>query len=155
VLVRNGRIAAIGSGLAAGNATVVDAQGQPLTPALFGGITEIGVEEVSGESSTVDAALALGSGASDMQVRPEFDVTLAYNPESILVPVRAWKASASRCCRRAAGPAARWSPARAAWSGWTAAWMRSGHACCSSPWAAMAPTSAAVRVPRSGCCWTS
>jgi imidazolonepropionase-like amidohydrolase len=87
VLVRNGRIAAIGSGLAAGNATVVDAQGQPLTPALFGGITDIGVEEVSGESSTVDAALALGSGASDMQVRPEFDVTLAYNPESILVPV--------------------------------------------------------------------
>ena len=67
VLVRNGRIAAIGSGLAAGNATVVDAQGQPLTPALFGGITDIGVEEVSGESSTVDAALALGSGASDMR----------------------------------------------------------------------------------------
>ena len=87
VLVRNGRIAAIGSGLAAGNASVVDAQGQPLTPALFGGITDIGVEEVSGESATVDAALALGSGASDMQVRPEFDVTLAYNPESILVPV--------------------------------------------------------------------
>ena len=87
VLVRNGRIAAIGSGLPAGNASVVDAQGQPLTPALFGGITDIGVEEVSGESATVDTALALGSGASDMQVRPEFDVTLAYNPESILVPV--------------------------------------------------------------------
>jgi len=87
VLVRNGRIAAIGSGLAAGNASIVDAQGQPLTPALFGGITDIGVEEVSGESATVDATLALGSGASDMQVRPEFDVTLAYNPESILVPV--------------------------------------------------------------------
>ncbi|HSD17767.1 MAG TPA: amidohydrolase family protein [Thermomonas sp.] len=87
VLVRDGRIAAIGSGLAAGSATVVDAQGQPLTPALFGGITDIGVEEVSGESSTVDASLALGSDASDMQVRPEFDVTLAYNPDSILVPV--------------------------------------------------------------------
>ena len=58
VLVRNGRIAAIGSGLTAGNATVVDAQGQPLTPALFAGITDIGVEEVSGESSTVDATLA-------------------------------------------------------------------------------------------------
>ena len=87
VLVRNGRIAAIGKGLAAGNATVVDAQGQPLTPALFGGITDIGVEEVSGESATVDSALALGAGATDMRVRPEFDVTLAYNPDSVLVPV--------------------------------------------------------------------
>ena len=87
VLVKQGRIAAIGNALAAGNVAVVDAQGQPLTPSLFGGITDIGVEEVSGESSTVDAALALGANAADMQVRPEFDVTLAYNPESVLVPV--------------------------------------------------------------------
>jgi hypothetical protein len=87
VLVRNGRIAAVGNGLAAGNATVVDAQNRPLTPALFGGVTDIGVEEVSGESATVDNALALGANAADMQVRPEFDVTLAYNPESILIPV--------------------------------------------------------------------
>ncbi len=87
VLVRNGRIAAVGNGLSAGNAQVVDAQGRPLTPTLFGGITDIGVEEVSGESATVDETLALGSGASDMQVRPEFDVTLAYNPDSVLVPV--------------------------------------------------------------------
>ena len=87
VLVKQGRIAAIGNGLVAGNAPVVDAQGQSLTPALFGGITDIGVEEVSGESSTVDATLALGANAADMQVRPEFDVTLAYNPESVLVPV--------------------------------------------------------------------
>ena len=87
VLVRNGRIAGVGSGLSAANATVIDAQGKPLTPTLFGGITDIGVEEVSGESDTVDATLALGAGASDMQVRPEFDVTLAYDPESVLVPV--------------------------------------------------------------------
>ena len=87
VLVKDGRIAAIGSNLPAGNAPVVDAQGKPLTPTLFGGITDIGVEEVSGESGTVDATLALGANAADMQVRPEFDVTLAYNPESVLVPV--------------------------------------------------------------------
>ena len=87
VLVKGGRIAAIGNDLSAGNAPVVDAGGKPLTPALFGGITDIGVEEVSGESATVDNALALGSGAADMRVRPEFDVTLAYNPDSILVPV--------------------------------------------------------------------
>ena len=87
VLVRNGRIAAVGPGLAAGNAPVVDAQGRPLTPALFAGINDIGAEEVSGESATVDSHVALGNGAKDMQVRPEFDVTDAYNPESVLIPV--------------------------------------------------------------------
>ncbi|HTL15575.1 MAG TPA: amidohydrolase [Thermomonas sp.] len=87
VLVKDGRIAAIGQSLDAAGAPVVDAGGAPLTPALFGGITDIGVEEVSGESSTVDATLALGANAADMRVRPEFDVTLAYNPESVLVPV--------------------------------------------------------------------
>lgn len=87
VLVKGGRIAAIGTGLAAAGVPVIDAQGAPLTPALFGGITDIGVEEVSGEASTVDATLALGANAADMRVRPEFDVTLAYNPDSVLVPV--------------------------------------------------------------------
>jgi len=87
VLVRNGRIAAVGQRLDAAGARVVEAAGQPLTPALFGGISHIGLEEVSGEESTRDAALALGADARHMVVRPEFDVTLAYNPESVLVPV--------------------------------------------------------------------
>lgn len=87
VLVRGGRIAAIGSGLSAAGVAEVDAGGRPLTPALFGGITGIGIEEVSGEASTRDASLALGENAKDITVRPEFDVTLAYNPESILLPV--------------------------------------------------------------------
>ena len=87
VLVRNGRIAAIGRALDSGDVPEIDAGGRPLTPTLFGGITGIGIEEVSGESSTRDAALALGENAKDMVVRPEFDVTLAYNPESILLPV--------------------------------------------------------------------
>jgi hypothetical protein len=72
---------------AAANAQVIDAQGRPLTPTLFGGITEIGLEEVSGERSTVDASVGLGAGSKEMTVRPEFDVTLAYNPDSMLVPV--------------------------------------------------------------------
>src|SRR5690606_1379310 len=87
VLVRNGRITAVGTGLDAGGATVVEADGRPVTPALFGGITGIGIEEVSGESATTDGRLALGEGAHDMTVRPEFDVTLAYNPDSLLLPV--------------------------------------------------------------------
>jgi hypothetical protein len=88
VLVGNGVIRAVGQGLAAtANAQVIDAQGRPLTPALFGGITQIGLEEVSGEKTTVDASVGLGAGTKEMTVRPEFDVTLAYNPESVLVPV--------------------------------------------------------------------
>lgn len=87
VLVRGGHVSAVGSGLDAGGVPVVDAQGKPLTPALFGGITGIGIEEVSGEDATTDNSLALGATAKDMMVRPEFDVTLAYNPDSLLVPV--------------------------------------------------------------------
>ncbi len=88
VLVRNGRIAAVGNGLSAPGVQVVEAGGRALTPALFGGITGIGIEEVSGERPTVDATLALGAGAQpQMVVRPEFDVTLAYNPASVLLPV--------------------------------------------------------------------
>jgi hypothetical protein len=83
VLVRNGVVQAVGSGLAAPGASVVEANGRPLTPAFFGGITEIGLEEVSGESSTVDAAVTL----EDQPMRPEFDVTLAYNPASVVIPV--------------------------------------------------------------------
>ena len=86
VLVRGGRISAIGAGLAAGNATVIEANGHALTPALFGGITDIGLEEVSGESSTVDSQQSLGE-EKNPAVRPEFDVTLAYNPASVLLPI--------------------------------------------------------------------
>ena len=86
VLVRNGRVAAVGAGLSAGDAQVVEANGRPLTPTLFGGVTGIGIEEVSGERGTRDDRLSLGE-ASDMAVRPEFDVTLAFNPDSIVIPV--------------------------------------------------------------------
>ncbi|MFC3550483.1 amidohydrolase family protein [Lysobacter cavernae] len=88
VLVSGGTVRAVGTGLSApANAQVIDAQGRPLTPTLFGGITEIGLEEVSGEKATVDKTLALGADTKQMTVRPEFDVTLAYNPDSVLVPV--------------------------------------------------------------------
>lgn len=84
VLVQGGIIRAVGTGLAApAGTTVVEADGRPLTPALFGGIAEIGIEEVSGEASTVDSSLKIG----EQPLRPEFDVTLAYNPASVLIPV--------------------------------------------------------------------
>lgn len=88
VLVRDGKVAAVGASLAAPpNAVVVAAGGKPLTPGLFGGITAIGVEEVSAESSTTDRGLRLDAPMYQTQWRPEFDVTLAYNPRSVLLPV--------------------------------------------------------------------
>jgi len=86
VLVSGGVIRQIGAALTApAGVRVVDANERRLTPALFGGITGLGIEEVSGERSTVDSRLGLG--AAGMPVRPEFDVTLAYNPDSLLIPV--------------------------------------------------------------------
>lgn len=89
VLVRAGKIAAIGSGLATpAGVAVVDARGRPLTPGLFAGVTGIGIDEVSAEPSTHDSALAFGAVPPQAaQMRPEFDVTLAYNPRSSLLPV--------------------------------------------------------------------
>jgi hypothetical protein len=88
VLIRGGKISAIGTGLSAGSdATTVDAQGRTLTPGLFGGLSGIGIEEISLEPTTVDSTLLLNAPAFEMQWRPEFDVTTAYNARSVLVPV--------------------------------------------------------------------
>jgi hypothetical protein len=88
VLVRNGKISAIGTDLRAPpNVTVVEAKGRPLTPGLFGGVSAIGLEEVTQEDATVDATLGLNAPTWQQQWRPEFDVTLAYNPLSSVVPI--------------------------------------------------------------------
>jgi hypothetical protein len=91
VLVQGGVVRAIAPGLAApAGATVVDAKGRPLTPGLFGGLTGLGIEEVSGEAATVDTNLALGAmvPADDHVVwRPEFDVDVAFNPHSSAIGV--------------------------------------------------------------------
>ncbi|MBB5014677.1 amidohydrolase family protein [Rehaibacterium terrae] len=90
VLVQGGVIRAVGPGLSApAGVAVVDARGRPLTPGLFAGLTGIGLEEVSAEQPTNDTTVVLGAPAPGIvaQTRPEFDVTLAYNPRSTLVPV--------------------------------------------------------------------
>lgn len=88
VLVRAGKIAAVGANLAApAGAQVVEAKGRPLTPGLFAGLTALGVEEVQLEGSTVDEYLSAGAPAYETQWRPEFDVTLAFNPHSVSLPV--------------------------------------------------------------------
>jgi hypothetical protein len=88
VLVQGGLIRAVGSGLLiTPGITVIDAKGKSLTPGLFGGVGSIGLEEVSAEDSTVDANQSFGSDDDPLQMRPEFDVTLAFNPDSTLLPV--------------------------------------------------------------------
>ncbi len=87
VLVQGGVIRAVGRNLAnPAGAPVYEARGRALTPGLFAGFSAIGLEEVSAEKSTVDGSLSL-PGAGTPQMRPEFDVTLAYNPDSMLLPV--------------------------------------------------------------------
>lgn len=88
VLVQSGRIVAIGSGLEVPTGVaVVDAKGRDLTPGIFGGLTQIGLEELSLEPSTVDSELELTAPAWQHHWRPEFDITPAFNPRSALIPV--------------------------------------------------------------------
>ncbi len=88
VLVQNGRIADVGIGLAApAGATVIEAKGRELTPGIFGGLTQLGLEELSLEPSTVDSELELMAPAWQHNWRPEFDITPAFNPRSALIPV--------------------------------------------------------------------
>jgi hypothetical protein len=86
VVVRGGIIVAIGAEAGSG-ATVIDAKGKELTPGLFGGLTDIGLEEIAAEAQTVDSNLNFKSPEWDQQWRPELDVTVAYNPRSFVVPI--------------------------------------------------------------------
>jgi len=82
ILVRDGRIRAVGADLSApSDARVIEAQGRPVTPGFFAGITQTGLVEISAVETSVDSALAVEG------LRPEFDVTSAYNPNSSVVPV--------------------------------------------------------------------
>jgi hypothetical protein len=89
VLVRDGRIAMVGSGLAAAGATVIEADGRPLTPGLFGGVTALGTIEIELEPSTVDNSPPRGSEAGQMpgELRPELEAMRAYNPDSVVIGV--------------------------------------------------------------------
>ena len=87
ILVQDGRIAAVGGGLSAPAGAIVKAKGRPVTPGLFGGISQIGLEEVNQEEDTYDAELKLTAPAWQHMWRPEFDVTPAFNGRSAVLPV--------------------------------------------------------------------
>jgi imidazolonepropionase-like amidohydrolase len=77
IVIRDGRIAAIGKGLAPpAGATVVDAKGRPVTPGLFDALGALGVLEVELEDSTVDR------GNGDPRYSAAFMVADGFNPRS-------------------------------------------------------------------------
>jgi len=82
ILISDGHISAIGRGLQApAQAQVIEAQGHPVTPGLFGGLTHLGLEEIGLEPTADDYELKLGA------MRPEFDVSLAFDPASTAIAV--------------------------------------------------------------------
>jgi len=82
VVIDDGRIVSIGTNLPVPpGARILDLAGKVVTPGLFGGIGTVGVVEISLEPSTVDSALRMG------KMYPEFDLSLAYNPDSSNVGV--------------------------------------------------------------------
>jgi imidazolonepropionase-like amidohydrolase len=84
ILVRDGIVAAIGESLETpAGAQIVEARGRPVTPGLFGGLTQLGLREIDFEPAAQDESLLIDA------VRPEFDVALAFNPASAALAVNA------------------------------------------------------------------
>ena len=82
IFISGGTIKRIGQNLSVPeDIRVFEANGRHVTPGLFAGLTSIGTGEVSLVEESMDATNAL------VDMRPEFDVTTAFNPHSSLVPV--------------------------------------------------------------------
>ena len=82
IFVSGGTIQKIGKDLPVPqDIAVFEADGRPVTPGFFAGISSIGITEVSAVKESTDSNLAL------QEMRPEFDIVPAYNPNSSLVPV--------------------------------------------------------------------
>jgi imidazolonepropionase-like amidohydrolase len=81
VLIRDGKIAAVGGGIAIpADAQVIDATGLEVYPGMFDPITQIGLNEVSAVSATVDLN-ELGD------YNPELVAATAVNPASAHIPI--------------------------------------------------------------------
>jgi imidazolonepropionase-like amidohydrolase len=81
VLIRDGKIAAVGAGIAIpGDAQVIDATGLEVYPGMFDPVTQIGLNEVSAVSATVDVS-ELGD------YNPELVAATAVNPASSHIPI--------------------------------------------------------------------
>lgn len=82
LLVRNGVIEAIGSGITVpDDAKVIDTKGAVITPGLFDAHTHIGLDEIDGVEETVDV------GNNNPRYSAALDVMDGLNPRSVLIPV--------------------------------------------------------------------
>jgi imidazolonepropionase-like amidohydrolase len=84
VLVRDGRIVAVGSNVAIPNdAQRIDASGKWVTPGIFNAVTTLGLTEIGAVQETVDlSARGLGDG-----ITPSLRVWDGFNPASALLQV--------------------------------------------------------------------
>jgi imidazolonepropionase-like amidohydrolase len=82
VIVRNGRIEAVGADLAVPTgATVIDGSGKVLTPGVIAPLTQLGLKEIDGVEETDDVA------SKQPRFSAGLDVTDGLNPRSALLPV--------------------------------------------------------------------
>ncbi len=83
IIVVDGRIAAVGSGIGVPDgATVIDAKGKIVTPGLFSPMGRLGLVEVGMSAGPID------SGQAGTQYTAAFDVADAYNSRSPAVAVQ-------------------------------------------------------------------
>ena len=81
MLIREGKIAAVGAGIAIpADAQVIDASGLEVYPGMFDPVTQIGLNEVSAVSATLDVS-ELGD------YNPELVAATAVNPASAHIPI--------------------------------------------------------------------
>lgn len=83
ILLRDGRVKAIGRELPVPpDAVVIEAEGRPVTPGFFAGISRLGLVEI-----TMEEPGAAPNQPPPADLRPEFDVTTNYDPLSSAIPV--------------------------------------------------------------------
>lgn len=84
VIIQNGRITAVGAGLAApAGARVIDARGKVVTPGLFEPSTNMALVEVESVDETNDARFQNDQD----RVAAAFNVSDGINPRSMVIPV--------------------------------------------------------------------
>ncbi|MDX1381434.1 MAG: amidohydrolase family protein, partial [Xanthomonadales bacterium] len=83
LLLRDGHVKAIGRELPVPpDAVVIEAEGRPVTPGFFAGISRLGLVEITLEEPGV-----AHNQPPPADLRPEFDVTPNYDPLSSAIPV--------------------------------------------------------------------
>ena len=92
VLIKDGRISAVGAGLAAPQGyRIIDAGGRYVTTGLFAPYSLLGVQEISLEKSTVDHIVNSSSPffkpTTKVPFSAAFDISHAINPKATPIPV--------------------------------------------------------------------